>query len=72
MVEYTRKLTVSKEDYLKAIWLVRASGRASLTLTRDLAEHRKSRARRFPDAQADGTATLVASFLLRLRGRKKT
>ena len=41
MVEYTRKLTVSKEDYLKAIWSLseRQVERKSDALTRDLAEH---------------------------------
>jgi len=41
MVEYTRKLTVSKEDYLKAIWSLseRRVGQESEASTRDLAEH---------------------------------
>lgn len=41
MVEYTRKLTVSKEDYLKAIWSLseRRTEEKSDALTRDLAEH---------------------------------
>jgi DtxR family Mn-dependent transcriptional regulator len=41
MVEYTRKLTVSKEDYLKAIWSLseRYTEQKPEALTRDLAEH---------------------------------
>ena len=41
MVEYTRKLTVSKEDYLKAIWSLseRPAEEKSEASTRDLAEH---------------------------------
>jgi len=40
MVEYTRKLTVSKEDYLKAIWsLSERRSEQSNAMTRDLAEH---------------------------------
>lgn len=41
MAENTRKLTVSKEDYLKAIWSLseRQTDEKSDALTRDLAEH---------------------------------
>jgi len=41
MVEYTKKLTVSKEDYLKAIWSLSERGveQKSDASTRDLAEH---------------------------------